>query len=222
MMELQKKVVDLGKKAAFQISKLGLEDFRAEVVFVLDISKSMFPLYKDGTMQATLERVLALALSFDDNEACEVYLFGSDATQIATVTLENIEGYTEREILEKHNINGATRYATALKLLEARYSTAKAPVYVVFLTDGNNSDKPETEALLRSLSRFPVFFKFVGIGSETFSFLEKLDDLSGRTVDNADYIHLSDLNTVTASELYVRLLQEVPEWIPSVRAAGVL
>ena len=80
----------------------------------------------------------------------------------------------------------------------------------------------ETEALLRSLSRFQVFFKFVGIGSETFSFLEKLDDLSGRTVDNADYIYLSDLTTVTASELYVRLLQEIPEWTVSARAAGVL
>lgn len=163
-----------------------------------------------------------LALSFDDNGACELYLFGSEATQITTVTLENIEGYVEREILAKHKINGSTRYATALTLLEGQYKTAKNPVYVVFLTDGNNSDKPETEALLRSMSRFPVFFKFVGIGSESFSFLEKLDDLSGRVVDNAHYIHLNDLASVNASELYGRLLHEVPEWISSARAVGVL
>ncbi|MBB6099073.1 hypothetical protein HNR42_002509 [Deinobacterium chartae] len=220
MTDLGKRVVDLSKKAAFSVSRHGLEDFQARVVFVMDISKSMYPLYRDGTMQQVLERVAALALNFDDDGQVDVIVFGTDARYVGGATLATLEGFVAREIVARHNINGATNYARGMREV-ARLLPGPHPLFVVFLTDGNNGDRPETEALLRELSGQPVFFKFLGIGSERFAFLEKLDDLEGRLVDNADFQAISDIATIRDGELFERLLVELNDWRSAAAAAGL-
>ncbi|SDD84956.1 hypothetical protein [Streptomyces prasinopilosus] len=53
-------VLDLTKKAAFSLSKNGLDGQRAAVYLVLDRSGSMRPFYRDGTMQYLGEQALGL------------------------------------------------------------------------------------------------------------------------------------------------------------------
>jgi hypothetical protein len=96
------------------------------------------------------------------------------------------------------------------------------PVFVIFMTDGDNFDHAETEKVIRESSKYGVFWKFVGIGSASFSFLQKLDDLSGRFIDNADFIKVPDIATVSETELYDRLLQEFSGWLSEAKRNNLI
>ncbi|MBK8754796.1 MAG: VWA domain-containing protein [Candidatus Competibacteraceae bacterium] len=66
-LDLRKRIVDLSKKATFAANQHGIEGQRAQVVLVLDISASMNALYQSGVIQRVIERILGLAVSFDDD-----------------------------------------------------------------------------------------------------------------------------------------------------------
>lgn len=96
------------------------------------------------------------------------------------------------------------------------------PTFVFFITDGNNFDVAETERVVRESANQPIFWQFVGIGREKFNFLQKLDDLQGRYVDNADFFKVEDIKKVSDDELYNKLLTEFPDWLREVKAKGML
>ena len=221
--DLRKRVVDLSKKAEVEIQKSGLAGRKAQVVLVLDISKSMNRLYKSGVVQGVIERVLALALNFDDDGEIDVMLFGTNAYKLPTVSLDDLEGYVDRVILPDYKIVEATRYAVALQLVYDKYRNNKGdPVFVIFVTDGNNSDKRETTELIRTLSNEAIFFQFVGIGQESFPYLQKLDELSDRFIDNAGFMHVDDIASVDDASLYRELLNEFPEWLEQAKESGLI
>ena len=64
--------------------------------------------------------------------------------------------------------------------------------------------------------------QFVGIGKDDFPFLHKLDELSGRFIDNAGFIAVNDIDAIKDAELYDRLLNEFPQWLMKVREKGLL
>lgn len=214
-MELRKKeeIIRLKEKASVQIRQKNIMILKVRVGFVLDISKSMYGLYRDGVMQNVIERVLALAMNFDDDGSLDAFVFGTTAVELKPVTANDFEAYVEREIMAKHKINQATKYATALALIKEKYKKSKIPVFILFLTDGNNSDKKESEALIRELSFYPFFIQFIGIGKEEFHFLNKLDELERRFVDNAGFMHVNDIAAISDEDLYARLLHEFPLWL---------
>ncbi len=98
----------------------------------------------------------------------------------------------------------------------------KEPVFVIFLTDGGNSDKKDSKEIIKTLSKCPVFIQFVGIGAEDFPFLKKLDDLEGRMIDNAGFMHVTDIATIDDTALYDRLLNEFPDWLKEARAINLI
>ena len=221
--DLRKRIIDLSKKATFAANKHGIEGQRAQVVLVLDISASMNALYKTGVVQRVIERLLGLAVSFDDDGQIDLLLFGTNAYQLPPVTLDEIEGYVERVILSQYKIREATNYAPPLRLIRDQYrSPQPAPVFVIFLTDGGNADRRESTEVLRELSSQPVFVQFVGIGKEDFPFLRKLDELPGRMIDNAGFMVVNDIDTIKDAELYDRLLNEFPQWLAKAREKSLL
>ena len=139
------------------------------------------------------------------------------------VTLDEIEGYVERVILSQYKIREATNYAPPLRLLLNKYQAPQpAPVFVIFLTDGGNADRRESAEVIRELAAQPVFVQFVGIGPEDFPFLRKLDELPGRVIDNAGFMHVNDLDAIEDLELYDRLLNEFPQWLVAAWEQGIL
>ena len=220
--DLRKRVIDLSKVARVEIQKNGLADRRAQVVLVLDISKSMNRLYKSGVVQSVIERVLALALNFDDDGEVDVMLFGTHAYRLPAVSLDDLDGYVDRVILPSYKIVEATRYSVALQTIHEKYQGNQGdPVFVIFVTDGNNSDKKETTELVRTLSHESIFFQFVGIGQESFPYLSKLDELSDRFIDNAGFMHVDDIASVDDTSLYRDLLNEFPEWLAEAERRGL-
>lgn len=225
--ELRKQsVIDLKKKTG-----LGA-DSKAQVYLALDFSGSMSPLYRDGTVQNVVERILPFGLAFDDNGEVDFYLFHDKYIKMPeNITLQNIDGYVDKKVLNKYQMGG-TSYAPVLEAIYADTVTmskggffSKAtpekmdnPVYVIFITDGNNSDRSATEDIIRKMSNAGIFVQFIGIGWEQFSFLDKLDDLSGRKIDNVNFFKIDDIQRISDDNLYNGLMAEFPGWVTQAKS----
>lgn len=225
---MDKTQFDLRKEIIFNISKTkGIENQKAQVVVCMDISGSMNSLYSSGFVQRVLERLVPVAMQFDDNQEMELYLFESGCRKHHNnISIKNVDGIINREILGKYAFGG-TEYRPPINMIKNDFvgseskkwfSSApkvklKYPVYVIFITDGDNSDKSETEKALKEISNYGVFFQFVGIGSASLDFLQKLDTMSGRFIDNANFFQVNDLDRMSDNDLYSKLLGEFPDWL---------
>ena len=210
-------VVDLTKKQNIGITA-------ARVVFVLDHSGSMRQMYKDGTVQDVLERIFPIAMHFDDNAEMEFYLFDSNFRELIPVNYSSIDGYVQRVILSRNDHFGGTMYAPVIKEITDRYTKrepAAISTFVIFITDGSNSDKKDAKEAITTAANYNIFWKFVGIGNEKFEFLERLDELEGRFVDNANFVSINDITKIDDRELYSRLLEEYGDWSAAARQKGL-
>ncbi|WP_426101569.1 VWA domain-containing protein [Massilia sp. TSP1-1-2] len=240
-------LVSLVKHAGVSLAKVGLSAHRAKVALVLDISGSMTSLYKKGLVQQFSDRILALGCKFDDDGEIDVFLFGSGVHRPAPMTLSNAPTYIQN-VISRHPLEGDTRYGRAMEAVRKFYfpdgagAERKAPVkgaipvYVMFVTDGSTSDQPLTEKQLRQSSYEPIFWQFMGIGKgrkskskrllafadSDFPFLEKLDELSGRLVDNANFFSVASPDEHGDGALYDLLMAEYPAWLKLAKQHGVL
>jgi len=225
------KLLDLSKKAAISLKKYGLEEHRAKVALCLDISISMNNLYHNGLVQSFVEKILALGCRLDDDGAIDIFLFGEEGHQPAPVTYKDFNGYVNR-IIKQHPLEPDTRYSTAIEMVRNHYTKYKyersepfkseVPVYVMFLTDGQPSDKTASTRALKNASYEPIFWQFMGVGRSDFSYLERLDDLTGRYVDNADFFSVSSLTQYNDDELYSKLINEYPNWLKQASQKGLV
>jgi hypothetical protein len=55
-----------------------------------------------------------------------------------------------------------------------------------------------------------------------FAFLERLDNLDGRYLDNAGFFSVTDPTAIADEELFERMMAEYPGWLHQVRQAGML
>ena len=200
-----------------------LNGLKARVLLAMDFSGSMNRMFKDGTVQAVLEQMLPMAMEFDDDGQMEVWLFDNEYRRLPSITLNNIENYVQREILANKWHMGGTNYAPVMQditrvCVETNAREGKLPAYVIFITDGANADKTATKQIIKEASFYPIFWKYVGIGGESFPFLERLDDLKDRNVDNADYFAVFDPSEIT----YDQLLEEFPDWLEYDQVKGML
>ena len=198
---------------------IDLSTHRARVFVVIDRSYSMKELYLDVSVQEVLTRLLPLALKFDDNGELEVYVFNSTCTKMSSMNLNNYENYVEREIiLNGFFPTGGTSYSPVIKQTISDYNDeSQYPAFGIFITDGNNSDADETDRAIRDSSKFKIFYQFVGIGPEKFEYLQKLDDLEGRDVDNTAFIKVSDFARLDDEQLYEKLLEQYPQWLKAMK-----
>lgn len=240
-------LVNLVKSVAVSLQKVGLGQHRAKVCLVLDISGSMSGLYRRGLVQQFAERILALGCKFDDDGEIDVFLFGRNVHQGTPMGLGNWAGYVQH-MIDRHPLEGDTRYGAAMEAVRRHYFPDAAggerrtplrsalPVYVMFVTDGGTSDKGVAERQLRWASHEAIFWQFMGIGKgrksksqllaqyadSDFPFLEKLDELPGRLVDNADFFSVSSPDEHSDTELYDLLMTEYPGWLKLAGTKGLL
>ncbi|MGQ9660594.1 MAG: VWA domain-containing protein [Thermochromatium sp.] len=86
-------LVSLVKTAGLSLEKQGLQGLRARVGLVLDASGSMSRQYKSRRVQELLDRVLPLALHFDDDGSLNVWAFDTTPKPLDPATLDNIGDY---------------------------------------------------------------------------------------------------------------------------------
>lgn len=241
-------LVSLVKKVGVSLEKAGLSGHKARVALCLDISASMSRLYSSGQMAAFTERILALAARFDDDGQLDVFLFGTDVHEPEPMALANSRGYIEG-LMRRYPLEGGTRYGIAMQAIRRHYYpqggragkpiSDRLPVYVMFVTDGQTMDEKVSEQQVREASFEPIFWQFMGIGKSNksgnkkkgffarlletdFSFLEKLDTLDGRYIDNANFFSVETPDQQSDEELYELLLSEYKGWLPLARQRGLL
>lgn len=194
----------------------------AEVVVVCDYSGSMSSLYKNGKVQEALERLLPLALKFDDDGTMPFYIFSSHYNKLKDIDSNNYEDYIKNEkILKKYDMGG-TRYSPVMGDIIKKHSKTKVPTFVIFITDGDCSDRLESEELIKKASDKSIFWQFVGIGGASFRFLQSLDDMSGRVIDNADFFSVDSISKLTDEQLYNKLLGEFPGWLKEAKNKNII
>lgn len=246
-------LVNLTKKAAISLEKVGLGTHRAKACLILDISGSMGWLYQAGKIQAFAERIFALATRFDDDGDIDIFLFGTRVHKPAAMTLSNFTAYI-RDVLRQHPLEGGTNYGRVIQAVREHYfpagtpsGPAPFPVYAMFVTDGDTQDQDLTRRQILEASRQGIFWQFMGIGrgrpagvkkakagsgwfsraaaaapTSDFPFLEELDDMPGRLIDNADFFCVSAPDQHTDNELYDLLMGEYPEWLKQAKAKNLI
>lgn len=207
MINLDKTVVNLEKETNFS-----LNGDRSKVVLAIDYSYSMSNLYRSGEIQDVLYKLFPIALKLDDNGEMEVYLFQNDYKKLRSLNDGNYSNYVKNVIDTSRYKMGGTNYSDVLQAILDTEVDNSIPTLVLFITDGDNADKSETDKLLRTHCTDNVFIQFIGIGNENFRYLEKLDDLSGRTVDNTGFVKFNILSKADDNKVYGSILKEYIKW----------
>ena len=205
-----------------EINMAGLGDQKARVALAVDISASMTNLFRAGVVDQVCERALALGVNFDDNEAVDVFAFGVKTHDIGELTRSDFYGFVDEKIRRRHDFEYGTHYAPIIRQVTKKYTSEKGdPAYVMFVTDGDNQDKPAATKEIIEAAKHGIFWQFIGIGSG-FSYLEKLDTMSGRVVDNANFFALNDIASIDDNELFRRMLGEFPDWLKKAKTQGII
>jgi hypothetical protein len=222
-------LLSLAKNAREAIDKSSLNGQLSNVALVLDFSMSMTALYNNGSVQRLAEKALALGTQLDEDGAIDIFVFDSSAAHLGAVSIDDFRNSIDR--LTHGRRKGSTDYAAAFRAVDKRYTpkkglfsrgegTAAHPTLALFITDGVPNSKPEAVKVLTEISSKAIFWQFISIGHEKIPFLQKLDDLTDRYIDNADYQHVVDVDKLGDVELFNIVLKEYPEWVAEMKKRG--
>lgn len=216
-------LTSLVKSAAISLTKHGIDQQRAAVYLVLDHSGSMMPFYARGDVQRLAEQALGLSANLDDDGSIPLVYFGTDITEPQTISIGQHHGIIDRTHASVRW--GSTNYAAAINWIADEYRSAawvrETPALVIFQTDGEPDSREAAALALAAASTLPIFWVFVGFGGSV-QFLQQLDTLPGRAVDNASFFHAPRPELVPDAELYDGITSEFATWLTAARAAGII
>lgn len=217
-------LVELTKKAVVSLEKKKLANVVAKVVLVMDVSGSMNKQYKTGRVQRILDKVLPLALLFDDDGTLESWAFAERFRELEEVTLDNIAGYIDAANggWRRWNVGGTNEEAGVIEAIYLKHRHETIPVYVIFISDGGVHRNKPIKDIITTAAYAPIFWQFVGISGKNYGILEKLDEMGGRYVDNANFFALDDIDDISDEALYDRLMHEFPLWLEAAQAKNIL
>ncbi len=211
-------LVSLAKPLTVELEKRNLQDCVARVALVLDISGSMSGRYSDGTVQQIVNKTLPLAVQFDDDGELDFWYYGSRPKRMPSVNMKNYQTAVPKDWNDlMRKLGYGNTEPLVMKEVLAEYRKSKIPAYVIFITDGGVGSESEIKKILMEASKEPIFWQFVGVGGSSYGILERLDNMSGRYVDNANFFALDDFKSVDNSTLYSRLLNEFPSWLKEIK-----
>ncbi len=117
----------------------------------LDVSGSARGFYTSGVMQETLDRLLAVAIKFDDNGELDAWTFDNNVHALPTITAADEGKYVKRAIMESGNdMWNGTSYAPAFRAAMKHYfggsAVAQAAAATKSFLGGLFGKKPVVEA----------------------------------------------------------------------------
>lgn len=224
---------------------IDLGELVAQVEIAIDFSMSMSGRYRGhgdepGEVQTVVERALALSLSgLDDDGVVPVHFFHHQDFPPELVDRDNYRGFVDAWAAN-HKM-GATAYgptvenilggAAKKKLFGRKSSGADAatleaekdqpPKFVLFVTDGAPSDRGHVTKLLVEAAHRPIFWHFIGLGYSP-KFLEKLDTMGNRLIDNVGLTEYNDTLGMTDQQFFDDIIREFfTQWLPEARRLGI-
>lgn len=220
-------IIDLTKKSIVQLEKKNLLGVTARIALVLDASGSMDHQYKRGDVQKVVDRLMPLAINFDNDGSFECWAFAQKTTQLDDVTLNNVSNFINTTQHGWRNWSVGARYNEEIAAIQAVLDFYKKfddnlPVYVLFISDGGVGNARQMQRILSDAAQLPIFWQFVGIGGRNYGVLEKLDDMTGRVVDNCNFFALDTITSIADDKLYELLLEEFPDWLQQARQKNIV
>lgn len=201
----------------------------------LDITGSAKPLYENGVIQETVDRMLAIALKFDDNGEIDIWTFADSVSRLDTATADDYGNFVDQKILRNPRISkwGMTYYAPVIEdILDFYYGGSdvgffgklfgkksvtpqvnNAPAMAIFITDGANYDKDAAKRALQLAQTKNIYFQMVGVGPENeFGFIKEMADM----LPNVGFINLAKLD-MPDEEIFEQLIsEEFSNWIKKI------
>lgn len=220
-------IIDLTKKSLITLEKKGLLAIQARVALVLDASGSMNWQYKNGDVQKVVNRLMPLAINFDDDGSFECWAFAKLTTRLDDVTLSNVSNFVNTTKGGHQAWQVGARINEEIPAIQAvidHYIAIKddVPTYVLFISDGGVGSSQQMQKILTQCSSLPIFWQFVGIGGCNYGVLEKLDTMGGRVVDNCNFFALDRIDSIDDGRLYELLLAEFPAWLAKIKRKNLL
>ncbi len=217
------KLFNLAKPLETVLEKNDLTSTIAKVALILDISGSMEEKYKNGTVQMIINKMLPLAVQFDDNSELDFWYYGSNFKRVEAITMENYEEAVPKDYTKLMSLLGyGNNEALVMQDIIKEYKNSKIPAYIIFITDGGVGSTTKIKNCMIESSKYPIFWQFIGIGGYGYGILKRLDTMSDRKVDNANFFALDDFKTVTNEELYSRMLNKFPIWLEKSKGLEIL
>ncbi|MEV4125813.1 VWA domain-containing protein [Nocardia sp. NPDC049707] len=223
--------LDLRKR---QVAKVllgkGVRSIRARVVLVIDKTGSMRHLYNSGTIQRVVERMIPVAVQLDVDGRLRPYLYAADYAELPDITVDRAEEWAAEYLhirgrhggIDYAEIGGSNNELPIMREIIASLTRHTEPTLVLFFTDGGFRERAKITALMREASALPAFWQFIGLGHADYGLLHNLDTMAGRRVDNAGFFAVDDIDILTDTDLYDRLLDEFPDWLRAAKSAGIL
>ena len=220
-------IIDLTKKSLVQLEKKNLLDVQARVALVLDASGSMNHQYHNGDVQKVVDRLMPLAINFDNDGSFECWAFAQYTTQLDDVTLTNVNQFIQTTKRGWRNWQVGARINQEIPAIEAVINYYQQfddgiPVYVLFISDGGVGSGRQMQKVLTQAATLPIFWQFVGIGGRNYGVLEKLDDMTGRMIDNCNFFELERITGISDERLYELLLEEFPSWLNEAKLKRIM
>ena len=148
-LSLEKKVetaatqlVSLAKKAQVSLEKAKLTHVKARVALILDASGSMNFQYTQGRVQEVVNRVLPLAIHFDDDGSIDCWAFAAKPQKLSAITLANYSNFIQTDNHGWRSWDVGSRSNDEPKVMEqvimptVRGMAAEGNVYTGFLYAG--------------------------------------------------------------------------------------
>ena len=217
-------LIDLTKKVTVTLEKKNLQNVIAKVVVVLDRSGSMYRQYREGDVQRAMNKLLPIALMFDDDGELDAWAFAQKSIHLSSINLDNINDYliNEKDGWNRWDIGGVNNEPVVMEDIIDMYKKSNQPVYIIFISDGGIYKKGPIKKLLIKSSSKPIFWQFVGIGGSDYGILEELDTMKKRVVDNADFFAIDNIDALSDEELYEKLLNEFPKWLKEAKDKNII
>ncbi len=231
------------------ITELKLVENSAEVVLCMDVSEQMEDYLDSGKAQFIANRILAFATHMDIDSHIDLFLFAERAFFIGSMNMQNFEGYIE-DAMRKYNLNGHADYVNAVNLIRTTYlknakrdgkmACRETPVYVYFISNGETDEPEELAREIGDASYEPIFWQFMTMGTtredlqkglwgfllrpfvDDYSFLELIDDMKDRFIDNADFFNVNDPKSLSDAEFYKLMMSEFPHWLKQAKEKGLV
>ncbi|KVU19288.1 Tellurium resistance protein [Burkholderia ubonensis] len=208
----------------------------------LDISGSAKPLYESGVIQETHDRILGIALKFDDNGEVDTWTFTEGFNRLPTATPDNYGSYISDHVLEARIDKwGGTEYAPVMNdIVDFFFRTPEPkrgflsrlfggagdtpapaasgsvnghlPAWVLFVTDGQNPTYDRKH--VRQLLAESRHFPLYWslIGVGDPSEFGFLAEVANE-MPNVGFVHLESLD-VSDEQIYEQLItQEFCDWV---------
>jgi GT2 family glycosyltransferase len=173
---------------------------------------------KDGMIQRVINKMMALAVRWDDWGELDFWYYDKELRKEPPVTRAN---YRTAGPSDWAGMASGVNMETAVFEVAEEYRGGDEPAFVLVLTDGGvvvNGD-----VLVRSLelvSKAPVFWHFACLRRVDGNLLEKLVQQPSQAGSNLAFSLLDDFGSLSDQYLYFRWLEPFARWLAEPGAHG--